>query len=197
MIVLLAVSAVACKKTDNKPTEDAPAVPVTIGGRTYPTVKIGTQTWTTVNYDGPGGVPYDAQNTKPAYGKYYTNAEMKAIVAPTGWHVPTMDDFRKLAATAGIQFNVNTDNTEAIRKLTAKTGWLNVQGTNVLGFNAHPAGYIVNNEPPLGGENAEFWTADDRTCSLMEGGNKTSMLIRFYAYTTVETDRFNIRFVKN
>jgi len=83
------------KKSNPKPTNT-----VTINGASYATVSIGTQTWTSVNYNGPGGTINTSLN-EAIYGKYYTIAEMQAISLPTGWRVPTEADFVTLLKSQG------------------------------------------------------------------------------------------------
>src|SRR3990170_7087933 len=80
----------SCDRDNDEPTPDAG---VKIEGKNYPIVVIGTQTWTAVNYDGPGGVPYDENNSKPEYGKYYSKSELTSIALPEGWRIPNQQDY--------------------------------------------------------------------------------------------------------
>src|ERR1700742_3793344 len=98
LIFLLAIgSFYSCsKKSDNQPGS---ANTVIIENTSYRTVSIGSQTWTAVNYNGPGGTNYDTDPNNPAYGKLYTFAEAQAITLPPGWRLPTKDDFTKLFIT--------------------------------------------------------------------------------------------------
>ena len=68
------ITIMSCKKDNSKP-EKVPEIRtggVIIGGREYPTVKIGSLIWTSVNFEGSGGITYDAANSKSEYGKYYS-----------------------------------------------------------------------------------------------------------------------------
>ena len=167
---------------------------VIIAGSEYKTVTISGLTWTAVNHAGEGGLVYDAANSRPEYGKYYTFNEVKNITLPEGWRIPTMDDYKKLAASHSIV--IPSYNNEAIKALTSATRWLNVPGVNSSGFNAYPAGYSFNNSQPMDGDIAEFWTYEGNTLSIQEGAN-ASLRIMFYGGSTDPAYRFNVRFVRN
>ncbi|MDB5154527.1 MAG: hypothetical protein JWR54_3278 [Mucilaginibacter sp.] len=62
-----------------------PLASVTISGKAYGTIIIGSQTWTTQNYDGPGGV---ANAQESSVGKFYLSSELSSIELPTGWRIP-------------------------------------------------------------------------------------------------------------
>jgi len=55
---------------------------VYISDYTYQTVVIGSQTWTAVNYNGPGGEAYENGIDTVAQGKLYTMAEAAAYPSP-------------------------------------------------------------------------------------------------------------------
>jgi len=186
----------ACKKdpqeSENKTEE------ISINGKNYTTVKIGNKVWTSVNYSGEGGIFYREPNTKPEYGKYYSFSETQSISLPQGWRIPTEADWRSLTDALGIVFQNNVvTQPDLIKKLTAKTNWLHVQGTNESGFNAYPGGYSVGNNPPMDGDLSEFWMADGKTFSILENANQVSYRIVFYAASNQPLDRFNLRFVKD
>lgn len=193
--VVFVLAVAACDK------EEAviPVVPgdpdvVTIGGTEYATVTIGSLTWTAVNHAGAGGIQYDAANSKPEYGKYYTYEEVKSIVLPQGWRIPTMKDYEALAAGSNVTIpsHLNVD----IKALTSTSNWRNVSGTNASGFNAHPGGYSFNGSLPIDGDIAEFWTNEGNTLSIQEAVNNT-MRIMFYGGSNEPIYRFNVRFVKD
>ncbi len=137
----------ACsKKNNNQPKQ--PANTVTINGTIYSTVVIGSQTWTSVNYNGPGGENYNNGANNPTYGKLYTYPEADAIVLPTGWRVPTETDFNNLLAATGAT-NLGGSylaSGNQSYKLMSKTDWTIVNGTDSLGFNAEPGGYFRNGD---------------------------------------------------
>ncbi len=154
----------ACSKNDDDKKDES----ITINGTTYPTVKIGTQTWTTVNYNGDGGMNYNNGANDPAVGKLYTYTELKALTTlPAGWRVPTEADVKTLLATVGTKLDgtdIYTDETSS-KKLMSTTGWTNtaLTGTNSTGLNLVPTGYAfatrTSNEFSDKGVLASFWTS--------------------------------------
>ena len=116
VVCVLLCSIVTLISCDDEST-DSPLQQVTIEGKLYPFVKIGNQLWTASNYEGPGGVSYDALNTRPEYGKYYLKTELDAIVVPTGWRIPTLEDYSQLAQAYGIPVPSKLSDGEAIKPL--------------------------------------------------------------------------------
>lgn len=143
---------------------ETPGNTVVIGGRTYPTVQIGSQVWLAENLDlkaqgidiNPAGVPatpaawyygrdeatYGENGNK--YGLLYNwyaaklLDDNKATLFP-GWHVPTLADFTTLTQSCG-------GGSVAGGKLKSTTGWKNDgNGTDEFGFAAYPAGYYDSN----------------------------------------------------
>lgn len=153
---LLTLSAVcllliaSCSKNKDNPEQQKNEI--TISGTIYPTTVIGTQTWTTVNYNGNGGVNYNDAPNDAKIGKLYSYAEAKAIVGlPAGWRVPTKSDVEKLMEHLGTSIN-NTEseyrgekhlNTEKSKKITSTTGWnpSTVNGNNETKLNILPVGF--------------------------------------------------------
>jgi len=138
---------------------------LTYGGKIYHTVQIGTQTWLKENLDigtmiqgtanpsNNGTIEKYCYNNDPAnctaYGGLYQWNEAMAYsttpgtqgICPTGWHIPTKDEFATLKAT------VNNDG-NALKAIGQGTG-VGV-GTNTSGFSAlisgsrHYAAYFNN-----------------------------------------------------
>jgi uncharacterized protein (TIGR02145 family) len=109
--------------------------PVTIGGKEYKTVEIGTQTWMAenLNYNVEGSKCYsNLQSNCDIYGRLY-DWSTALTVCPSGWHLPTKADWEALIATAGGDDIAGT-------KLRAKSGWSGNSGTNDYGFSALPGG---------------------------------------------------------
>lgn len=171
---------------------------VTIQGKTYETVTFGDQTWTATNYAGTGGLAFDATNSKPEYGKYYTKAEVEAFVLPEGWRIPAIEDFEKLAQFHGITIPSHGTETEKIKTLTSLNNWNNVVGTNTSKFNIHPTGYMFGTVQAIDGDVAEFWMANGLSLSIQEAGLNLSQL-RMVVYDSNNSPdyRFTVRFVKN
>jgi uncharacterized protein (TIGR02145 family) len=197
------------KKSSTTPT--TPSNTVTINGTAYSTVTIGTQTWTTVNYNGNGGVNYNNGGTNnPTYGKLYTLAEAQAITLPTGWHLPTQTDISTLLTYLGAkgtsEIGVDGDSTVSI-KLKSKTAWTFNEGNNSSGFNAYPVGVLGNGSFSGINEQAEFWTStadaysDEYTLNitnLQDGPNVDNIAgLDYVPVNSVTTFGLSIRFVKN
>jgi uncharacterized protein (TIGR02145 family) len=192
----LLFSIVTLNSCDDESTE-TPLQQVAVDNKLYPFVKIGDQLWTSANYEGAGGVSYDASNTRPEYGKYYLKSELAAIVLPAGWRIPTMEDYSQLAQFYGIPVPSKLSDAEPIKSLISTSNWNNAQGTNTSGFNAYPANYIFRDSNPIEGDIAEFWTVDGETFSIQEAGTDlTSLRITLYQSNSPEY-RFNVRFVKD
>jgi uncharacterized protein (TIGR02145 family) len=194
--ILFAV--IAFSACDRDEENVAPDTGVTIEGKKYPTVVVGTQIWTSANYAGPGGVGSDENNSKPEYGKYYSMAELASITLPEGWRIPSQEDYTKLAQFYGITPPSHGPDTEKIRSLISESNWNNVSGTNAFGFNAYPAGYVYGTSLPTYGDIAEFWASEGKTLSIQEAGaTLTSLRLVFYQSDNSPNYKFNVRFVKD
>jgi uncharacterized protein (TIGR02145 family) len=141
-------------------------------GNTYKTVEIGTQTWmaenlkTTkyndnkdipnvtgnsawINLTTPGYSWYDNDETlyKPEYGALYNWYTLKTgKLCPTGWHVPTDEEYNTLELYLGIpaeQIDLwGWRGTDQGAQMKSETGWdAGGNGTNTSGFSALPGGY--------------------------------------------------------
>jgi uncharacterized protein (TIGR02145 family) len=115
------------------------------GGNDYKWVKIGNQIWMAenLNYDAPGSKCYDNEPTNCiTYGKLYdwatamngsessaTNPSSIQGVCPTGWHLPSDDEWQTLVDFAG-------GDAYAGGKLKA----VSMGGTDDYGFSALPGG---------------------------------------------------------
>ena len=117
--------------------------PVTINGKTYGTVEIGGQTWTTSNYDGPGGT-VGPLNNESSIGKYYLLSDLSGIVLPNGWRTPTQADYVKLIQSQG-SLTPNSDGSfslldlAAVANLKSTSDWPTA-GNNNSGINITPDG---------------------------------------------------------
>ena len=127
-------------------------------GQTYRTVKIGSQTWMAenLNVKTEGSLCYANKSTNcKKYGRLYKwEAAMNAC--PTGWRLPSFDDFETLVEVVGGAEQVG-------RVLKSKAGWKNRgNGIDALGFAAMPAGFRKS-DGKYGGEgsNAFFWSSTD------------------------------------
>ena len=115
-------------------------------------IKIGATTsyeWLNANND---TVSY-----KNCFGNYYNFYAVSdnRNVCPTGWHVPTKNDFKKLLTFAGTAVQTSSTSTS----LKALEGWTNGNGTDDFGFRAMPAGY--KNGVSYGNELTTFTTLNN------------------------------------
>ena len=136
----------------------------TMDGYSYSAVEIGDQCWfaenlgTTVYADG-SAIPEETDNTAwvglstgarcdyvndasnvATYGRLYNwyAATDAAELCPTGWHVPTDDEWTALETYLGANGHSGTEGTA----LKATSGWSSGgSGTDDFGFSALPGGY--------------------------------------------------------
>lgn len=113
-------------------------------GKIYKTVKIGTQTWMAENlqYKTSGGIwafDMDESNVEK-YGRLY-NWNTAKTACPSGWHLPSDDEWTMLTTYLG-------GDKVACGKLkeAGTTHWKtpNINASNESGFTALPGGYRFN-----------------------------------------------------
>jgi uncharacterized protein (TIGR02145 family) len=103
--------------------------------KTYKTIRIGTQNWMAenLNYAEEGKCYGNDPDNCQKYGKLFNWATAKKV-CPSGWHLPSKDEWQALADFAG------GDNF-AGKKLRAKNGWdKSSGGTDDYGFAILPGG---------------------------------------------------------
>lgn len=168
-------------------------------GRVYKTVKIGTQVWMAqnLNYASEESMCFDKKEANcKVQGRLYTwNAAKRAC--PSGWHLPSVEDFEKLAKfTGGKEEN-----------LKAKSGWKAMpyceekgcfvddeyddcpcccdkpvqkknNGNDKFGFSMIPSNYCFEGGKYCNSENAAyFWTSTNPpTESFGEGQHGYSVV---------------------
>lgn len=174
---------------------ETPGNTVVIGGRTYPTVQIGSQVWLAENLDlkaqgidiNPAGAPatpaawyYDRDEATYGvngnkYGLLYNwyaaklLDDNKATLFP-GWHVPTLADFETLTTSCG-------GGSVAGGKLKSTNGWKNNgNGTDEFGFAAVPAGYYDANTPKFRSVGVEM-----RFVNIDINDRGTTKVINYYS----------------
>jgi len=186
---------------------------ITYGGKTYHTVKIGTQTWLkenleigdmiqgNLNQSNNGTIEKYCYNNNLAncetYGGLYqwdeamqfSTASGTKGICPTGWHIPTQTEFQTLATAVSNDGN-------ALKAVGQGTG--SGTGTNTSGFSTLLAGSrYLGNFSSLG-STANFWsstihsTSISRYTFLSNGGNSITE-----AYTDANDNGFSVRCVKD
>ena len=189
VVPVIALGAPKAKKNEIRDSRDR---------QVYRTVAIGGKTWLgdNLNYAGEGSFCYkDDEDNCAAYGRLYTwNAARTAC--PTGFHLPTHEDFESLWNAAGGQYDagyyVKTD-----------YGWSgDANGNDTLKFSAMPAGNRFD-DGTYGnlGKFTFFWTSDDKLDDIGAGKARTWFLSSKsvdFSYTSKAKDfGFSVRCVKD
>ena len=149
LVIIATTVLLSCSKKNNPvPATNLKSADstVTIAGDVYPVVKIGSQSWTSVNYRGPGGIFNTGfmESDAVLHGKLYTTEEALQIVLPPGWRIPTYDDYLALLITRGATQNSDGSFSTSLavtRSLITNTGWQEGGGNNYSGFSALPTGF--------------------------------------------------------
>jgi len=169
-------------------------------GKSYKSVKIGTQTWMAenLNYDTKtDGSKCYANNEANCtqYGRLYNGPTAKTA-CPAGWHLPTDAEWRVLEDYVVYNPNINLDVAEMLK---AKSGW-NAKagnGTDDYGFAALPGGYYG---PYAGGATFGFRELGEFTAwwtnEVGEGVAYTWSISEGYI-GTYPTDLNSVRCLKN
>jgi uncharacterized protein (TIGR02145 family) len=164
-----------------------------IEGNVYKTVKIGNQWWMaenlkTTKYNDGTAIPYSTGwgeldgaycwynndiSYKNPYGALYNwYAVNTGKLCPTGWHVPSIDDWKTLTDYLG-----GGDNAGGKLKETGTVHWgsPNLGATNESGFTALPGGYRGGFEGHFEavGSDGYFF------CSELEGGHTSSLVVSY------------------
>jgi len=140
-------------------------------GKTYKYIKIGGKYWMAENlaYKTPNGSwSYWETNTYGSKFGYLYTWEAAMIVAPTGWHLPTDDEWKQLEQTLGMdQLEANRlgiRGTSEGNKLKTEIDWVdNGNGTNEAGFSALPGGFRSNPGIFLEMNSSGFWWCASET----------------------------------
>jgi uncharacterized protein (TIGR02145 family) len=127
-------------------------------GKTYKTVKVGSQTWfaENLNYAAKGSKCYGDKDANCAkYGRLY-DWETASKACPAGFHLPSDDEWTALVNYVGGEEKAGT-------KLKSKAGWDgNRNGTNDFGWSAVPGGYGYSDGGfDLAGYNGVWWSATE------------------------------------
>lgn len=156
IILILIITLFACSKKGVTPGKET----VTINGKVYHTIVIGNRTWTTTNYDGPGGV---ANAQEASIGKFYLLSEISSIKLPAGWRIPTKADFIELLKSQGSPTINSAGQTVAdstiTRYLMAASQW-SIPGDDRSGLNILPSGeYATYSSFNSKNDEAKFWSS--------------------------------------
>jgi uncharacterized protein (TIGR02145 family) len=171
-------------------------------GKAYRTVTIGTQTWMAENLN------YETEMTSTdsswcygnntancaIYGRLY-NWETANEVCPSGWHLPTREEWNTLVVNAG-------GSSVAGKALKSTTGWAsNGNGTDDFDFSALPGGgryYSYVGSFNTAGDNGFWWSATEYAAA---GYAYYRLMLYDNDYvredTFVKSDGFSVRCVQD
>lgn len=144
-------------------------------GQVYKYTTIGDQVWMAqnLNYDVEDDACYYVEDDCHEMGRVYAK---KAAICPTGWHVPSRDEWRIVLDKMGNDRNL------AAQRLKSKSGWQPLNpgdvsnGTDDCGFNA---AFAINGRNTLGLD-TDFLTS---TMGLEETGTTNGICrIEFQSY---------------
>ena len=148
---------------------------LTYGGQTYDLVEIGDQCWMAENLNYETGNSWCYNNNSSncdTYGRLYDWSTALGV-CPSGWHLPSDDEWKILEGNADTQYGVGDpewDDTgyrgyDAGKRLKSTSGWYNNgNGTDAFGFAALPGGWRYN----FGSfgyieKYANFWSSTDES----------------------------------
>jgi OOP family OmpA-OmpF porin len=141
-------------------------------GKTYKTVKIGTQTWMAENlaFKTEGSLANDNKGENAKIYGYLYNYETALKVCPAGWHLPSDDEWFTLVTFLG-------DKEFAVHRAKGYAGYTSYKvalqlkspalwelsdsiGTNQTGFTALPGGeHSIRNGFETPGYNGNWWSS--------------------------------------
>lgn len=165
-------------------------------GKTYKTIKIGTQTWMAQNLAykvNSGCWAYD-NNVKNIHDYGYLYDWQAAItVCPSGWHLPSANDWTQLLSFLG------SNVAEGKMKEKGTSHWLppNNNATNSSGFSALPAGCYdgFDNFSRLT-RGTTFWTSTQSRISEVKVIDLDYRSDRVYEAYSKKTYGYSVRCLK-
>ncbi len=163
-------------------------------GKTYMTVKIGSQTWMAENLNYKTKNSYCYNNSQVScgyYGRLYTWTAARTA-CPAGWHLPSMDEFEVLIKEVG-------GKQIAGQMLKSTSGWSsNGNGTDAFGFSALPAGYRDNLGYFEHGDNyVRFWSDTESNSKFANYVDVSFRYENVNLYYTEKINAFSIRCIQN
>lgn len=208
LLVVISGALLSCTKKSNNPVPSGAGTDtatVNIMGTAYPVVKIGAQSWTAVNYNGPGGL-YNTGNVQQTIldGKLYSPEEAAQITLPAGWRIPTYDDYLNMLLARGASQNSDgsyTAGLNVIHSLMAVDSWSEDGANNYSKFSALPTGFYHLGTIYGTGNGASFlhsFTAGAVPAAAFTiGPGPTGEPFIYLGLVLIDGDRCSLRFVKD
>jgi uncharacterized protein (TIGR02145 family) len=132
--------------------------------------RLKTGAWCYYNNDASNGEKYGK-----LYNWYAIND--KRGLAPTGYHIPSVEEFKVLLDTIG---------TSAGAKMKSSDGWAeNGNGTNESGLSSFPGGIFLSVGFKYVGENCYMWSStqkDEGNAYYLGLNNKDEFVVRIFQY---------------
>ena len=174
-----------------------------VGGRTYKTVIIGAQTWMAenLNYNASGSkcgrtdgyLTNENTPTCATYGRLY-DWETAKTVCPSGWRLPSNEEWTTLVNSVGGSYTAGT-------KLKAANGWRdgsNNNGTDEFGFSALPGGRgYSDGDFYYVGLRGFWWSATDYSASYAYSRYMYYFSAYVDSYGDVKSSLFSVRCVQD
>ena len=224
LALTLAVSLLSgCKKEKEEPAP-VPVVPVMtdIDGNVYPTITVGGMVWTSENLrttrykDGSpittgmtnaawGGttttnigayaVYNDVATNNPVYGKLYNWAAVNTgRLAPTGWHVPSRDEWSTLANALG-GFSVAGGKLKSTSTLWTAP---NTGADNSSGFGGLPGGYRgTSGNYAAQGNTGYWWASSERNTTQGDYISLDNSFASFASNGATKSFGYSVRCVRD
>ena len=177
-------------------------------GNTYKTVKIGEQVWMAENLNYADSVKtpslkgqsscYDgAAANCEKYGRLYTWAAAIDSVCPSGWHLPSRDEWKTLITAVGSKAGTALKSTSGWTSLNGVSG----NGTDAFGFSALPAGYRDRHGRYYSERSyAKFWTSTEDAEDGSYNAYDMSIFVETYASLNVSSSKpygYSVRCLKD
>ena len=167
---------------------------------TYRVVKIGAQVWMAENFRFASRDSFsinDNDENDSVYGRLYTWEEAMEI-APEGWHLPTIDDWKRLNRYVPRYSKISTG-TALKCKESWKKGFNSPEGKDIYGFSALATGFWNSVKKNFSNItfSTNFWTATE------SDSERAYSILLHYLNEDIKAEASNIlnglpiRFVKN
>jgi uncharacterized protein (TIGR02145 family) len=175
-------------------------------GKSYKIVEIGSQVWMAENlaFKADNGCwTYDNNSSNVSKYGYLYNYETAKNVCPDGWHLPSDDEWKKLAKHINNQsgpFSQSEDDWIKMGKfLKAKSGWnKNGNGNDEYGFAALPAGYRGTDGSFYRiGNRGQWWSITEKNSSHAWGRNLDCAYSDFYRHHPDKQTGISVRCLRH